>query len=158
MQKEQEQQRQPQPSVLLRQNAAVREPKPKQNNLDGKNTSGCGFTHEVQEKQPSLCGWRRQLDGFEIGHVIAPPEAREISGCLDPHQVFLGLMDSRLHSTGSRRHNTTHIHISVTEISIQIRISFVSHQHAQTSASLFPFITADGVQGKMHFKCLARFD
>lgn len=57
VQKEQERRR-PQPSGLraYRQIAAVREPKPKQNDLDGKNTSGCGFTHEVQEKQTSLCG------------------------------------------------------------------------------------------------------
>lgn len=38
-----------------------------------------------------------QLGGFEIGRVIAPPEAREISGGLEPLQAsFLCvLMDSR---------------------------------------------------------------
>lgn len=103
-------------------------PKLKQNDLDGKNTSGCGFTHEVQEKQQPLCGSCRQLDGFEIGHVMALPEAREISGWPDPPQVFLFLvlMDSRRQSNRPRRHNTAHIYTSMAETSIQIRISSVS--------------------------------
>lgn len=106
-----------------------------------KDTSGCGFTHEVQEKQQPVFGSCRQLDGIEIGHVIALPEAREISGWLDPLQVFLFLcvcvlMDLRRRSAGSRRHNATHIHTS-TEISVQIRMSSAQHQRANSSNLAF---------------------
>lgn len=72
----------------------------------------------MQEKQQPTFGSCRQLDGFEIGHVIAPPEAREISGGLEPLQVFsflCVLMDWPL-----QLHNTTGPHAPVTEISIQI--------------------------------------
>lgn len=91
-----------------------------------KDTSGCGFTHEVQEKQQPTFGSCRRLVGFEIGHVIAPPEAREISGGLDP--------DWPLQSPGSRRHNT--IQASVTEISIQTSMSSAQRRRrrAHTSA------------------------
>lgn len=54
-----------------------------------KDTSGCGFTHEVQEKQQPRFGSCTQLDGFGIGHGIAPPEARPLSGGLDPLQLPL---------------------------------------------------------------------